>query len=241
VEYRPNAHTFDENHKEIPKPYAGARVDGRYVTAPNLEGLVSVVRERLNVEKQQVTMQFEIRGYKDNYSINKKGDPLKRKLKTFTGESAIKEARAYMEQNKANLIKAWEGVKEAENVKETDVRSAENRQRVGKNYRQGRDATPEMFLDAFGFRGVEFGNWVSQGVNTKERQGMLNAAYDALMDLASIMGCRRVGYPLMALWALAWDPGDQGKRRRIMSRGQLLLISLKPGARAPWPMSGFTR
>lgn len=188
VNYYPDAHTFDDNHKPVPKPYAGGRVDGRYITAPSLEGLINVMRERLNVEKPQATIKFEIRGYKDNYSINKKGDPLYRKLKTFTGENALKEARAYMEQSKPDLLKAWEGIKEAENVKETDVRNAENRPRVGKNYRQGRDATPEMFLDAFGFRGVEFGNWVSQGVNTKERQGMLNAAYDALMDLAAIMG-----------------------------------------------------
>jgi hypothetical protein len=79
-------------------------------------------------------------------------------------------------------------VKESDNVKEDDVRGDENRPRVGADHRKGKDATPEMFMGTFGFRGVEFGNWVSQGGNNRDRQGMLNATYDGLMDLASIVG-----------------------------------------------------
>lgn len=61
------------------------------------------------------------------------------------------------------------------------------RDRVGPDYREGKDATPEMFMSTFGFRGVEFGNWVKQGKNGRERQWMLNNAYDSLMDLSKIL------------------------------------------------------
>lgn len=49
---------------------------------------------------------------------------------------------------------------------------------------RSQNATPEMFMETFGFRGVEFGNWN----NSLERQEVLNNAYDALVDLADILG-----------------------------------------------------
>lgn len=58
------------------------------------------------------------------------------------------------------------------------------RARVGEDYRNGRDIGADEFRDTFGFRGVEFGNYVTQ----KERQRYLNEAYDAFMDLADLLG-----------------------------------------------------
>lgn len=52
------------------------------------------------------------------------------------------------------------------------------------DYRNGRDVTGDDFLNDFGFRGGEFGNWV----NTSERQNFLNLAYDSLRDLAETIG-----------------------------------------------------
>ena len=51
------------------------------------------------------------------------------------------------------------------------------------DYRNGKDVTPDDFQSAFGFRGGEFGNWL----NAEERKQFLNYAYDALMDLATIL------------------------------------------------------
>ncbi len=42
-------------------------------------------------------------------------------------------------------------------------------------------------MSTFGFRGVEFGNWVKQGKHGRERQWMLNNAFDSLKDLAEIL------------------------------------------------------
>jgi len=90
----------------------------------------------------------------------------------------LKEARQYVSEHNAELV---EQLKEKKQTK--DVRRAENNERVGKDYRNGRNVTPLEFGDAFGFRGVQFGNWV----NNDRRQQDLNNAYDGLMDLAGVL------------------------------------------------------
>ncbi len=58
------------------------------------------------------------------------------------------------------------------------------RPRVGADRRGGVDIEAEEFMKSFGFRGVQFGNYVTQ----RERQRFLNEAYDALMDMAELLG-----------------------------------------------------
>lgn len=60
----------------------------------------------------------------------------------------------------------------------------DNLRRIGPDVRQGRDVSSEDFVKDFGFRGVEFGNWVAGD----ERQKVVNLAYDALHDLARVVG-----------------------------------------------------
>jgi hypothetical protein len=50
--------------------------------------------------------------------------------------------------------------------------------------RGNKNISSEQFGETFGFRGVEFGNWVNQ----EERQERVNKAYDALSDLAHVLG-----------------------------------------------------
>ena len=91
---------------------------------------------------------------------------------------SLKEARQYVSEHNAELV---EQLKEKKQTK--DVRRAENNERVGKDYRNGKNVTAIEFGDAFGFRGVQFGNWV----NNDRRQQDLNNAYDGLMDLADVL------------------------------------------------------
>ncbi len=58
-----------------------------------------------------------------------------------------------------------------------------NVQRDGPDYRHGRDAVGQDYLDTFGFRGGEFGNWMSQN----DRQASLDMGFDALKDLAAVL------------------------------------------------------
>lgn len=133
---------------------------------------------------------FEIRSYRNRGEtfINRKGDAEKRPLQTFTGKDAVAQARAWLADNVPALEAAWEKVKTRDNVSKAETRRDANRERVGADHRNGKDVTPEMFEQALGFRGVQFGNWVGQGKGAKDRQGMLNAAYDALLDLADLLG-----------------------------------------------------
>lgn len=55
--------------------------------------------------------------------------------------------------------------------------------RTGPDYRGGRDVTGQDYMDAFGFRGGEFGNWMSQN----DRRVSLNMGFDALKDLAAVL------------------------------------------------------
>lgn len=84
-----------------------------------------------------------------------------------------------------------------------------NRPRVGNDYRQGRDMSPEAFAEVFPFRGVEFGNWVNQ----IERAACLNEASDALQDLAAIIGIRPEAVALDG--SLAWAFGSRGVGRAL--------------------------
>mgnify|MGYP003288803440 CR=1 FL=1 len=84
-----------------------------------------------------------------------------------------------------------------------------NRPRVGADYRNGKDLTPEAFADAFPFRGVEFGNWVTQ----LERAANLNECADALRDMAAVIGIKPEAVALGG--SLAWAFGSRGVGRAL--------------------------
>ncbi|MDH4418906.1 MAG: PLxRFG domain-containing protein [Acidovorax sp.] len=90
----------------------------------------------------------------------------------------IKAARKYLADNQAELEGLLDKYKAV-----PPVRNDQNAPRIGEDYRKGADVTPEQFQEAFGFRGVQFGNYVEGG----RRQQDLNRAYDALMDLAGVL------------------------------------------------------
>ena len=121
---------------------------------------------------------FDIYSYRKDPTVSWIGK------KTATGYvdlfafQSSKEAREFLRENYDQVLSRFESYKTIGNE-----RRAKNNPRVGTDYRKGKDVTPEMFSEAFGFRGVEFGNWVEQG----KRQEDLNLAYDSLMDLAIIL------------------------------------------------------
>lgn len=90
------------------------------------------------------------------------------------------------------------------------TRSNVNRGRIGQDYRGGKDVTPEMFQEKFGFRGVQFGNWVGK---TEERQQNLNEAYDALHDLAGLLNVSTQALSLNGELGLAFGARGQGRSR----------------------------
>lgn len=184
----PDAYRYGEGGEKVPTPSVSVTIDDkrqRFDGAKSVADVLDSVRERLGEGAGAKQMQFDVYQRRGEFFIAKAGDKEKRALKTF---SSAKEALDYRKGSHADLVAAWEAVKDRDNVKKADVRRGENRDRVGRDWRGGKDVTPEQFISELGFRGVEFGNWVGQGKGAKERQGMLNQAYDALMDLAQVVG-----------------------------------------------------
>lgn len=83
-------------------------------------------------------------------------------------------------------------------------RENENSPRTGEIFRE-KNITPEKFQKTFGFRGVQFGNWVEN----ETRQEDLNKAYDALIDLASALNLPPKSLSLNGSLGLAF--GSRGK------------------------------
>jgi hypothetical protein len=88
---------------------------------------------------------------------------------------------------------------------ELDLPTPDTTNRVGVQRRAG-DVQGKDFMDSFGFRGVEFGNWNNQ----IERQQLMNAAYDGLMDLADVLNIPARAISLNGDLALAFGARGQG-------------------------------
>ena len=93
---------------------------------------------------------------------------------------------------------------------EPEMRREKNLPRTGKGRRDSdKDITPEVFAEAFGFRGVEFGNWVEGG----KRQQDLNQAFDALTDLADVLKIPTRALSLNGELGLAFGSRGRGGKR----------------------------
>ncbi len=73
--------------------------------------------------------------------------------------------------------------------------------------RDGKDIPEDILLARLGFRGGQFGNWVSQ----KERAAFLNVSNDSLLDLADIVGITARDVGLEGRLGLAWGARGRGR------------------------------
>lgn len=175
---------------------------GNYIKhkAKTIEGCVAWIKENTGTAKKTAAFQCSV--YQSRISgvffitpRNKSGIV----LKEFT---AGEEAFDFLKNNHAELERTY---RELRTIPEE--RRDWNRPRIGIGYRNGLDITPEQFSTVFPFRGVEFGNWVTQ----LERAACLNEAYDALSDLAGILGTGTQTITLDNRLALAFGARGSGK------------------------------
>lgn len=125
----------------------------------------------------------------------------KNKTSLQGGFKTAAEARDYVKNNRAELLEKLNALREQSREEQ---RNASNRDRTGPDRREG-DVTPEKFSDAFGFRGVQFGNYVEG----PRRQSDLNRAYDSLMDMADVLKVPAKALSLNGRLGLAF--GARGK------------------------------
>lgn len=123
-------------------------------------------------------------GYNKEFVIEAKR--VKIRVATF---DSLKAARDYMNSDRpaADLaaIKANQTPEERKKrAAALIVRNSINRPRVGTDYAQGRNITPEELATRFGLRAVEFGNWM----NADDRQTSINECYSSFRALAELLG-----------------------------------------------------
>lgn len=121
-------------------------------------------------------------------------------LEAFREEA---EAFAYLQAHRGTLEERLKAMAQAPNE-----RGDSNADRVGPDYRKGRAITPEIFEKTFGFRGVQFGNYMTTG----DRQDALDNAFDALFDLAWVLRIEPEMLSLRGNLALAFGARGRGGR-----------------------------
>ena len=131
-----------------------------------------------------------------------------------TGFDTAKQAIDYVNNNYNDLVSKYSRMKE-----KTEVSFKDNREREGKDWRSGKDVTADEFMNTFGFRGVEFGNWTNQS----ERQNALNRAFDALMDLSEAIGKSPSSLSLNGELAIAFGARGGGKAAAHYEPGRTVI------------------
>lgn len=162
--------------------YAGTDRHGSpYVSVRLVDATGKIVLDDLRVEGAQseddpaVTTKVAVRSAElvNRYAlINKRG----RLVSAHESETAATEAA------RASVRRGGEA-----GISDAGI-SVETAQRIGVARRvNGEDVSSEQILTTFGFRGINFGNWMKGKSNEAERQLHLNHIYDAFLDLAEIL------------------------------------------------------
>ncbi|CAI1616440.1 Antirestriction protein [Serratia quinivorans] len=111
-------------------------------------------------------------------------------------------ARDYLNENRAELESQ---IAKQRDKARTEQRRDTNAPRAGAE-RRSADVTPTQFDKEFGFRGVQFGNYVESG----RRQAELNDAFDSLHDMADIIGVPAKAISLNGELGLAFGARGRG-------------------------------
>ncbi|EGY0629342.1 hypothetical protein JHN17_004874 [Escherichia coli] len=167
----------------------------------------------------------------DVYRNTRSGDIFiaygKNKMRVRGGFKSASDARKYIDSHRDELVRH---VKEMREISREEQRNATNRDRTGPERRKG-NVSPEQFSDAFGFRGVQFGNYVEG----PRRQADLNRAYDSLHDLADVLNVPTKALSLNGRLGLAFGARGKGKAAAHYESGEVAINLTKgngPGALA---------
>jgi len=186
-------------------------VKGRSIIGDSFESYqeaADALKQRLEKDsgsKKKKQVKFDIYKYKseEDWTIGKKVGSgkyldLVKGIKSDRYGTQVKE---YIEANRSTLEAILEKKKHIENH-----RRDENRERVGVDFRQGKDVTPDDYMEKFGFKGVQFG----ESTSNRKRQSDLNDTYDAFHDLAKVLNISTQSLSLNGSLSMAF--GARGTR-----------------------------
>ncbi|KPY55724.1 LPD1 domain-containing protein [Pseudomonas amygdali] len=105
------------------------------------------------------------------------------------------------------------GREKAEQERELHRPHLDKVKREGADWRSGRDIIADDLIEHFGFRAVEFGNWLPQD----ERQQVLNMAFDSFCDLAQALDIPPKGLSLDSELAIAFGSRGSGGKSAALA------------------------
>ena len=200
----------DNGQFTIPAPEARSRQNGIAVTGKSEEDAITKFKDALKAlgdsdkkPKEAQSVKFDVYQDRKNntFYIARKIGPSKF-IKVADGFKTSREAFDFRKENQQDLEEKLAKLREIPNE-----RRDSNDPRLGEDHRQGKDVTPEHFLKTFGFKGGQFGNWVTG----KERQSNVNETYDSLIDLAKLLNIPPKALSLNGQLGIAW--GARGQSR----------------------------
>ena len=133
------------------------------------------------------------------------------------GFASRDDAKAYADGVKNQVLKVYNDYKSKQKAF-TYFDTGED-SRIGEDYRNGKDVTADDFMNAFGFRGVQFGNWTNQ----RDRQMAVNQAYDALLDLAKLIGVSPRALSLNGELGIAFGARGSGNASAHYEPGEIVI------------------
>lgn len=212
--------SFDKGVAEAGKKTALELPNGKREYFNDRQSAVDALRIKLEVAPEGTERKTKL----DVYRVTATGDLVIGKkvasnkyIDLKGGFKSPKEAFQYYADNEAELLQLLE---QRKNVR--PERRSTNNPRVGIDYRLGQDVTPEKFAAEFGFRGVQFGNYVEQSRRPRD----LNNAYDALLDLANIIGVPPRAISLNGTLGLAFGARGKGGKNPAAAhfeRGEVVI------------------
>ena len=136
----------------------GRMNSGKPVHFDTAEAAVAYVKEQMDspnvVAKRTTKLDMWSERGKEGGFVGKKVAASKY-IELGSGFKNATEAAKFIDANYDDLVGQL-----AQKRKKPQFRREGNLPRVGPDRRQGKDVTPEQFGETFGFRGVQFGNWV---------------------------------------------------------------------------------
>ena len=195
----------------------------------NIESLqekanAAVVAQTVHKEGEAAPVHFQVEINRDKNGTYFVWAPLSKRQSSALGNMVVfvkglpsyKEARQWVERNRENLDK-WEASRKERMRNYVYFRPAVPRR--GKDYRNGRNVSEGELGETFGFRGVQFGNWTNQ----RDRQQSVNEAYDALMDLAGVLGISPKAIGLNGELGIAFGARGSGNANAHYERDNVVI------------------
>lgn len=179
------------------------RRDPLYVDMDDLAKARQMVRNGFPAPAPVYARHFEVRSLKTGSAIFRKSDN-----KLIQGEFPDNQSALQWlaENHESHMLEKTEAQKKKMPLDRPHLATLI---RSGNSVRNpDRDITPQDFINIFGFKAVQFGEWLPDA----ERQTVLNMAHDALMDLAEVINCEPAAISLHGELSAAFGARGKGGR-----------------------------